>query len=234
MIFRLFLTFIFLASSAWEAYGKACFGEHFSDALAKNDVKRDYYHELTNGQSDRLYALLIFGEKSGLMLSKKYDRAAELYQEHGFNLWCDEFAGKDLNPAPPVLGPKLENTALYPIGFWQLRKELLLLARNKDMKMIQVWSYNQIVLLQNNPKHHCMLRHVLESVYRLAYFYNLRKDKIIESKLPDPLKMTLKMIKLHAQSIPGSILIDRDAYKIQIQGIPILCHELPDLMKDLN
>lgn len=233
MLLRLFLTFLSLSSVSWEAYGRPCFGEHFSDAIAKNQVKRDYYHDLTRGQSDRLYALLILGEKSGLSLSKKYDQSAEHYKALGFNLWCDEFEGKDLNPLPPVLGPKLENTALYPIGFWQLRKELLRLARSKDIKAIQMWSYNQITLLKNNPYHHCMLRHVLESIYRLAYFYELRKDKIKESKLPDPLKMTIKMIKLHAQSIPGTILIDRDAYKIQIQGIPIVCHELPDLMNDL-
>lgn len=220
---KVILASFILASSlpSWAGpEGRTCFTDHLRESIAVNSARKKVYSAVTNGKSDRVFNKLIRSEYLALPVARFYD-----FRAHNLELFCNEF--KPMNGLPDVRFDQLKIPESNFIPFEWLPHQRLLLQAVKardSVKMKQI-SLEAIYFLAATPEYHCMVRHILESIYRFAYF--------LPTHSPAAQKLSLEVIKLQLLSLKTSSQIDEWSAPLQQKGIPILCAELPPLLDDL-
>jgi hypothetical protein len=229
---RVIILALGLLGVSWSigAKTKECFSNHIRESIQINQNMKRKYALLSDGQTDRVYRELILSEKATLLVAKKFDRLAIPYQEKGMNLFCDEFVSMETG-----LGKERE-TPLYTFSTFQWLSHHKRLKRALEMKRINDVRFAALTALKelkDQPAYHCFTRHMFESIYRLAYFLPLREEEALNKKLPSPSGLFYKIMGLHNLSLSFTSHLDHLSSPFQEKGIPILCRELPDLLKDL-
>lgn len=217
-----------------KSYEKNCFSEHIRESIHINETRKPIYSSLTNGRSEGIFKLLLTSERFTLPVAKFYDWRAEDFQKNGVPLFCYEFMSMNATPAfnPQELVVPKEKFVSY--DYRPVKQMLLAAIRAKDISEIKLVAYEAVAELEKTPEYHCMLRHMLESIYRFAYFLPKQIEAAESRGLKSPLGMSLEVMRLHALSLGTSNHIDEKSAPIQEDGIPILCSELPRLMDDLR
>jgi hypothetical protein len=212
--------------------GQQCFTSHLRDSISINKERRNAYADLTQGHSDRVFNSLLLGEYLTLLPARFLDFYARKYHRAGINLFCDEFKDMKDDLAPPSLGP-IPYEEWVDFDWRRYKKSLKEALIKKDIDSVKLLSLNALEELKKYPHYYCMMRHLIESIYRFAHFTPLRMEEAKGAGLPSPEKLMFKVMRLHLLALGSSFQIDVDSYPIQASGIPILCTELPNLMSDL-
>lgn len=226
------LLLFFSFSSHSEITGQQCFTSHLKNSISINKARRSAYSELTQGQSDRVFNSLLTGEYLAILPARLLDYYARKFHRKGVDLFCDEFKDMEEDLSPPALGsiPSEE----WQDFDWRKYKKLVKAALNKkDVEGVKLLSLDALDELKSYPHYYCMMRHLIESIYRFAHFTPLRIQEAQVSGLPSPERLMYKVMRLHLFALGSSFQIDLDSYPIQASGIPILCTELPNLLSDL-
>lgn len=208
-----------------------CFEQHLRESIEINRIMRDFY--LQNGQEDvrKVYRLLIGGEHFSLLTAKFYDQKAKSYHKQGMDLLCQEYVPMRLKL--PTIGQSLEED--YQEFNWKKHKKLIASAiKNKNAPNVRKATLAALIELKKQPDYHCFTRHMLESIYRFAYFADVREQQSQKMGIKSPKKMLFQIMNLHNISLWFADEIDELAAPIQKNGYPILCNELPNIIKDLN
>jgi hypothetical protein len=225
-------------AASWEGYAmsyqKNCFGDHIRESIVINTARRPIYAELTDGKSDRVFNFLIATERLSLIPAAYYDFRAKAYQKKGVPLFCYEFMSMN---ATPDFDPENRQipTERFSAFDWRFHKDRLNHAiAAKDAELVKEVSLQAIRALDGWPHYYCMLRHMIESVYRFAYFLPKQVEAASAAGLKSPANLSFEVMALQMLAIGSAYKIDVWSAPIQAKGIPLLCSELPNLLSDLD
>jgi hypothetical protein len=222
------LSFHLLSSPRVFAYDQdKCFENHIQESIAINLKMKQFYSLQTHKQSDRIFNFLILSEKAALIGAKYFDREAKKFHIQGQDIFCQEFVPMSLKSIKPKI---LSNS--IPITFnWQKYSKLLKREiRLRDFDAIKDYSLEALKILETQPQYHCFTRHLLESIYRFAHFVQVRENQSLLLNGDSPKHLLARAMEFQRVGLWGAHKIDQMSQPIQMEGIPILCEQLPPLL----
>jgi len=203
--------------------------KHMKDARIINRHRASLYSELSRGRSLPLSYELITMENLAQIGTANIDLEGKIYLENGIGLFKDDIIDMSLTPEfsptfknndSPVVRIKVETKAL--------RKKWLDLIKKDDLKAI----YDEAVDLVDHgtlkeTNQNCLTRHFVESVARSLMNMEGHRLKAKDSGLPDPKKLLLSFLKLQIRSLGWAQSLDKRAFPIQKDNIPLFCQDVP-------
>ncbi len=208
-----------------------CFQLHLEEAIALNEKRKPLYSWLTQGRSDAISDKLIESEKLSLVFARAVDDAARPYQQAGVAVACDEFVSM---ADVPVFRERYEFepeplTAFEPVDGVALRDGLEATFAEEGFAGLAVAADTALDALEEPHAYHCMVRHMLESLRRIANLAPTHEVNAQERGLSSPLSISEDLVELHLLSIDPAAKLDEQASVLQAEGIPILCQDVPSI-----
>jgi hypothetical protein len=208
-----------------------CFQLHLEEAIALNEKRKPLYSWLTQGRSDAISDKLIESEKVSLIFARTVDDAARPYQQAGVAVACDEFVSMADVPVfreqyafePEPL------TAFEPVDGVALRDRLEASFADEGFAGLAASADAALHALEEPRAYHCMVRHMLESLRRIANLAPVHEADAHECGLASPLSISEDLVELHLLSIDPAARLDDQASVLQSEGIPILCQDVPSI-----
>ncbi len=207
------------------------FQDHVREAIGINEKLRPLYKDLSDGKTERIFRFLINAERLTLPLAYLYDRRSYTYQRTGILLFAREFMPMHLPEIKRRDPLTHERVMIDWKDTWKKLKQSL---REDDLYSFKKIALEDIRKLQGSPEYSILVRHLLESVYRCAYFLQDHEAEAMKLNLPSPKKLVYELISFQLWGLPGMALLDDWCEPLQSEGIPLFWDELPDLMKDLE
>jgi len=207
-----------------------CFQIHLKTAIVTNRERRQRYADLSHGKSKKISRILIFVEKIGLLMAKKYDSKSLPYIERGMTVLCDEL----LSPRPiPEFEAYVEPTGYVPEKFissggTKLTRQLSHALKHNGFAAVAQIAKDKLNELKLRPSFNCLLRNDMTTIYKAS---SLAPKYIAQSKalgLESTEKLYRKFLKSVISILPFVDGIDRQAFPIQKQGVPIICQDFPE------
>jgi hypothetical protein len=215
-------------------YKSFCFHEHIKDSISINKERKKVYSDLTNGKSNQIYNEFLGFEYITSVLTPFYDLQALTYQKQGINLFCDEFMGLIRDPGFDPSNREIPTEIFQKLDWKYHNRKISEAIKRKDTNEVKKVTLEALLEIKSLPNYYCLSRHFYESIYRFAHFVPLRAKQAEEKRLKDPTNLMFKMMKLQALGLRGSYVIDVKSSPIQMNGIPMICSEIPALLSDLN
>lgn len=207
------------------------FQDHVREAIVINEKLRPLYKDLSDGRSERIFRFLINAERLTLPLAYLYDRRSYTYQRSGILLFAREFRPMNFPEIKRRDPPTHERVMIDWKDTWKRLKQSL---REDDLDSLMRIALEDIRKLQDSSEYSILVRHLLESVYRCAYFLQEHEEEAMKLNLSSPKKLIYELISFQLWGFPGMALLDDWCEPLQSEGVPLFWNELPDLMKDLE
>lgn len=211
---------------------QGCFEMHIRESIEINKNNKVPYAKIAGNSASQVLNTLIASEYLTLIPAAIFDNEAKPFQRKGMDLWCQEFLSMEqdqrdviINEAPKEAFQKF-NWKPYSL---EMKKSL----KQNDVRLIRISSLKALKTLSLQPHFHCFTRHMVESIYRIAYFVDVREAEAKRLNIRSPRKLMMDSIRTHLESFSFAQYIDQLARPIQENRIGILCNELPDLLRDL-
>lgn len=225
----LFLSFL-LTLTRGEA---ACFREHVKEGRQLNKERKALYSDWAQGHKLKRRARVtsnafIALETAMLPMARIYDLKARKYQASG--LFCDDFISISETPDFTTINAQIPSTPyIHKLKFIatfedQVKSSL----RKKDWREVRAHALDA---LEHFPakETHCLTRHFVESLGRLAALAPRHIRLAFENDLGSPSKLISSMIKFHLFGLGYAQKIDSLAAPLQYKGIPIVCQDVPNI-----
>lgn len=208
-----------------------CMREHLEDAIRLNLERRPLYAAESDQRSLIISDHLISVERQALLFNRifGFDRNALPYQTAGVRLLCAEFVS--MQEVPPFqsrgVRPWPDLGTFVPIDGLILARQLRGAWKQGGLDGLIHEAEVTIERLASEPRFHCMVRHVLESVIRAARLapHHDRKARRLGLQSPFPLSIDFTISQL--QGLKDAADLDAAAAPLQADGIPILCQDVP-------
>lgn len=217
-----------------KSYSQNCFRHHIEESIGINRERKIIYSSMTAGQSDRIFNTLIASEVISIIPATYFDYRAKKFQKKGLELFQHEFMSMnraglfDPNEKVTVTGKIKE----FDWKFYKIRLDNAIHLHNHET--VRSICVEALVELKAYPQYYCMMRHLIESIYRFAFFVPIRVKQASTLKIDSPESLMFDVMKLHLLGFEGVYKIDLWCQPIQQSGILILNTELPDLLLDLD
>jgi hypothetical protein len=203
--------------------------EHLIEAIAINRKRKPMYAKLTKGKSLKISRSLIASEALSLLSSVPLDIISKYWRNRNIPVMKHEFISMSLTPdfkesfedpqgISPVF-PKI-NTKLMQSNINQVFKQ-------KDYDQLSDCIEAHLNDLNQFSKHFCMVRHILESILRSSNLAKVHIQKANEMHVRSPELFCRYLIYSQIIVIHSSSLLDKWAYPLQKDGIPILYQDVP-------
>ncbi len=224
------LAILFINFSSAFAHSQ-CFKKHISDAINLNETRKEIYAKYTHGKSLALSNKLIHFEKSMLFQSWFADAWSNYFHFKSIPVICNDLIDMKYTPKLPNELPLKEApsaAAFININYKKMKLDLeSALALGLDEVYATASFYIPKFLAEQRLN--CMTRHFLESIAVFskngeAYIQNA--DFFTKQQLRLFLR---QIIKSHISYLKTANELDQSAREFQIQGIPILCHDIPPI-----
>lgn len=222
-----FILLIFLTLPAWAGY----FTDHVKESIAINRERKLIYRKLTDGKSDKAFNKLIHIEKLMIPFAAYYDRRASWFQKRGVEIYKDDFVSMVVPEIVPG-SPLAED--IVPLPWKDYRRDLKALIAKRDLEGVKNKTLSIVEEMKSQKSYHCLNRHLVESIYRIAWFMPARVKEAQEKKIKSPENLLWDTMKFHLIGFSRFAEIDLAAAPVQKEGIPLICSELPDLLSDLQ
>ncbi|MFW5740585.1 MAG: hypothetical protein ACOC1F_09485 [Myxococcota bacterium] len=209
----------------------ACFQRHLQEAIELNEARRPKYSALTGGRSEAISDSLIQSEETSLVFAQHVDEAAVEYQQAGIPIVCEEFVPMSGTPAFSerfAFEPEPLH-AFEPMDADGLQRELEAAIAEGGYPALSALTEERLASLETPRAYHCMMRHMLESLRRVANLAPKHDARTKQLGLPSSLPLSEDMVRLHLLSIAGAAKLDEDAAPLQSEGVPILCQDVPPI-----
>lgn len=204
------------------------FERHLRDAIALNRERAPRYAELSRGTSQGISTALIGAELALLPVARWFDAAARPYHAAGIPLLEEVFV--PMSNAPAFEESRLMSAAAHVVSFKRPRAIRLRVRRayregsfNAAAEVLE----DELALLAVEPETNCLLRHLLESAYRLALLAPTRVTQAQARGLRSPAPLLGRLLALHLWGLRAANALDRRALPLQRRGIAILTQDLP-------
>jgi hypothetical protein len=203
--------------------------EHLLEAIKINKERKKLYTELTQGKSNKISNLMIGLELASLPTSITMDYIAKKWQAKGIPLLVHEFIPMSETPEFCENYPfAIEELDRLPYLDWKsLAQNLSKAYKQKNYLLIIEQAQKSMSEIRQYPHLFCMTRHILESLIRCSNLTIMHLEKARELSLDFNLKPSHFLLSVHINSLHGSFLIDKLAFPIQNQGIPIIFQDVP-------
>lgn len=222
---------LLLALSA-QAEDGSCFSAHLREAIQLNKARAPLYKALSQGESGWLSWKLVLSERLSLMPAGALEWQARAFWKAGIPILCADFVPMAKTPAFKehfdFKAPHLADYQEPPVDRW--KRDLSIAVHKMSFNAVHLTARRFLRELGEPQGFHCMVRHVLDSVARVAYLapqYEARARKLGLRQSPESLAR--KNLWLHLQGLSLARDMDRQAAPIQARGIPILCQDVPPI-----
>jgi hypothetical protein len=205
------------------------FVQHVREAIALNRERMPRYAALTGGRSLAISRRLILAERLTLPAAWYVDRRARPFQARGLRLGIDEFVSM---AAAPEFQDRCEAPSLqdYRMEDGPAVRRLLQAAwRSGGFPALRDAAHREVERLSVEPRFHCMLRHLLESIRRAAHLAPRHEETARAAGLPSTQRVSTLLLRLQLYGITSAAWLDHLAAPIQAEGVPILCQDLPPI-----
>jgi len=211
--------------------GHGCMRRHVEDGRSLNRERMPLYEALTGGASLPVSRMLIGYETLSLPFADSVDRQAEPWQREEICVACFAFVSMEETPpfrdafegAPPDLAEYRPPDAV------RLARSLRRAQRDGGFAGLRAELEARLAALDPFPGFHCMLRHILESMLRIASLAPLCDRMARDRGLASPLDVSSALMDLHFAVLGQAVALDGMAAPLQAGGVPILCQDLPPI-----
>lgn len=205
------------------------FRRHLIDAIRRSTARKPRYAALTNDESLPISIQLIVWEKLAIPVAWYFDHMGDRYQRQGIPFIRAEMVeGRDIPPFaetyPPGI-PYWEPAKRYSMN--SLARSIRRATRAKDFE--RVFQLCEFALLDLSTQVHvnCCVRHLLESVRRVATLVEHHERQCSQLGIKPPTTYSQQLIMAHLWVMEQAEDLDRRAAVIQNAGVPILFQDLP-------
>jgi hypothetical protein len=207
------------------------FAGHLEEALQVNLERMPLYSRLTGGESERISRRLVRWERWALPLARWVDRRARPYNARGIGVVADDFvpmAGtpefRERSAEPPLL-----LSAFRPADARRIRRSLAAALKTGGFEGAAAALRAELAVLEAVPCYHCMLRHLLESMLRVAHLAPVHAARAEAAGMKSTAGLSRLVLRLHLFALVDAANLDVVAAPIQARGIPILCQDVPPI-----
>lgn len=210
--------------------GPDCFQRHLGEAISLNRRRSPTYAEWSDGASRDVSGRLIALERWALLGARYVDDVVRPFQRAGLTIGCAEFVSMSLTPplgrqrpGPPAEayrpGPSADSvTAAILEGYGRGGFAGVAAAADRTLDTLAA-----------APDYHCMVRHLVESIWRVATLAPAHAAAAEAAGLRSTLPVSRLLLRLHLAALPEGARLDREAAPLQEAGVPILCRDVPAL-----
>lgn len=208
-----------------------CFDKHLKSAIKLNKERRPLYSALTNGASEEISDLLIKKEKKLLFISTPLRLFGITLRANGVPIGIEEFISMDETPE----FSEKQNFRMAPLSSFKksdaksINKRLKKASRKGGFSGLAAAADLELKKISSDKDrgYHCLLRHFLESIVRIANLAPKHMKLAQEYDLNSPKYISKILIHSHYNLIKFASMLDEKAAPIQAQGIPMLCQDVP-------
>jgi hypothetical protein len=211
---------------------QGCFEMHIRESIAINKSNKEAYAKLAGKDAKKVLNTLISSEYLTLIPAAVFDNEAKPFRREGMDLLCQEFQSMEQDQKA-VVRNEIPKETFQHFNWKPYSLNIKKALKQNDVSLVRTFSLGALDTLGKQPHFHCFTRHMVESIYRMAYFVDVREAEAKRLKLQSPRKLMMKLIRTHLESLSFARDIDQLAKPIQEKGVQILCNELPDLLRDL-
>jgi len=193
------------------------------------------YAKLSNGQTTPFSKKLIRSEKFALSGAWIFDRIGDKYQRKDIAYMKNEFVEMsmvaDFSPQyPDGIDFNLPLRKINLEAFCKLAKQL-----NAQKQFNQLVQHCTTTLEELVSQSHvyCMVRHLIESIRRVAFFIPVYEQQCKTLNIKAPTVCSQRLIWLHIIALPESEKFDIAVSSIQNKNIPFIYQDLPHIPIDV-
>lgn len=208
-----------------------CFSEHLSKAIHQNRERRSVYSSLSEGKSKSISNKLIFAEKFAYLYSLKMNFQLKKYRKAGIPILCLDFIEMSKSPSVPTSKsiPRLKYQEVEKVNLKKIKTDLYELIKMEQYQDITDYIEEELANTSRYGNYNCLVKHVLESLGRTAYLTPFYLKHAYTVNLKSPKRILNSYLRHNISSLDFSHRLDKDAAKIQEEGIPILCRDVPHI-----
>jgi hypothetical protein len=206
------------------------FEHHLREAIALNREREPRYAALSGGASRPISRALIAAEWMLLPVARWFDRRAEPYHRAGIPLLEDLFVPMALAPAFGSIQlasghgpsePRLRSAAIRRRVGRAYHAEAFIGAASALA--------DELATLAVAPQANFLVRHLLESMHRLATLAPDHLARCRERGLPSPEPLLARLLWSHLWGLAPAAALDRRARPLHARGVAILAQDLPPI-----
>ncbi len=203
--------------------------KHLTDATKINRARAPLYARQTKMRSLPLSYELIAMENLAAAVTIKLDLKAKKYLSKGVGLFNDDLVDMALTPTYSQ-NYEQNNAPLVRVNFdtSTLRKKWIGYVEAQNLTQIY---HEADHLLENGDlkdnNQNCLTRHFVESIARSVLNHEGHREKSEKLGLEDPKGILISFLKLQINSLFWAQSLDRRAFVIQKENIPLFCQDVP-------
>ena len=209
-----------------------CFRRHIQEAIALNQERLPKYSELSHGSSESISRSLIRYERLTLFFAYLFDWRAGKYQAKGIPVLCDEFVS--MSKVPPFQGviehPSTPMDPPQPLDTYYIRREIKAAYKKDNFEGVNHFLTPYLEKLEKSGPYHCMMKHVLESILATARLAPGFREAASVKGTPSTETLSWNFIRLQLFSLEKADQLDSRAFPLHLQGIPIICGDVPKII----
>ncbi len=203
--------------------------KHLTDATKINRARAPLYARQSNLKSLPLSYELITMENLAATITIKLDLKAKKYLSKGVGLFNDDLVDMALTPAYSQ-SFEHNNAPSSRINFdtSSVRKKWITFVNDQNLNQI----FNEAVYLLESGElkdsnQNCLTRHFVESIARSVRNHEGHREKSEKLGLEDPKEILVSFLKMQINTLFWAQSLDRRAFDIQKQNIPLFCQDVP-------
>lgn len=208
-----------------------CLAQHIHEAMELNKKRAPVYESLSEGQSQIVSKKLIWMEQKLSLVAPFADLWAAPYRRAGIPILCADFVDMSEVPAFKAFNPEgaesLDN--FHAPDVVKLKRDLLNLYKAKAHGDLALYADAQIRELDKNPRYNCMVKHILESIRRIAALAPRYEQMAQQKNKFSPLSLSRMVLRSHILLLDESAQIDFHAAPLQADALPIVCQDVPHI-----
>ena len=206
--------------------------QHLAAALALNGGRKPLYAALSDGRSLRISRTLMRYERLFLPAAVLLAWLCRPYWRRGVPVLRAEFMPM---AGTPPFAPASEQASgpVAPFRWLAARRwglEIFATYVREGAAAAHALTCQRLDAIADDPRIHCMMRHMLESLARILYLApQLRTLAKERGCAVPPTWASALLVFLHVTNLRACHRLDRAAYPLQAAGLPILERDVPAL-----
>jgi hypothetical protein len=211
-----------------------CFARHINEAMALNRARLPLYSALTQGASETISNKLISYEKWTAWAAWYYDHKAKFFQEQGIPILCDEFISMHTvttfdQSVPAFIQDPNKVSTPEKLDTTEVKKRIKAAYQQASFSGVSQYLTDYLADLEKTGPYHCMVRHILESVLRASTLAPKHMEAAAAAHIKSTESLSWDFITLQLYALSAGDDLDREAFPIHIQGVPIICQDVPKI-----
>jgi len=207
--------------------------QHLVEAIEINFKRLFFYAKLSHGKSLPVSLLLISSEVLILPSSFLIDLVSKYWQKRGLPLMVHEFVSMELTPqfqSSFKTQSPIPNWSAF--SFFKMQWSAIFVFLKNGHQGIKNWIKPQFELINHYPHYFCMVRHILESLDRANNLAIKHKKLAKKLGLRSPALICDYLVLAHCSLIFTTSFLDKLAYPLQRNGLPIIYQDVPHIPAD--